>query len=305
MALAPFVRTDGPGFHPTIDRDALLAEFATDRTGPGLNLTSAARLAAAERARRTLPMERYERRPCDLFLWGIGPAPDPRITRIGGVPWLPRGVDWPDLDGVVPTFLCQFDFRDSRDLVGELPGDILLVFVADEGSLLLNEPGSVGCRWVSADASETITADEMPEPSHPFEFVRAWGARYRTCDYLFEPGHDDDEWIEEVCVLAATKVGGIPFSLQLDVEMIEPGHLCQLVSLQACGGVRWPWTDHEAPMKSRLEGAEIDQEWPLKALFDAPNSIYRKDRALMIGDMGQATFYANADHSIRIASDCA
>ena len=102
------------------------------------------------------------------------------MTRVGGLPWLPKSVRWPTVSRRPATFLCQFDFRDSRDLVGDLPGDLLLVFVADERAIY---DGVKRMRfvWASADDIDVVTEADVPEGVPSFDFVSAWGREVSDC----------------------------------------------------------------------------------------------------------------------------
>jgi len=64
-------------------------------------------------------------------------------TRLGGIPDLPTGVDWPRHDGKPLAFLCQFRLADVSLATGELPKTGLLSFFAyltgDEQGLMLEE----------------------------------------------------------------------------------------------------------------------------------------------------------------------
>ncbi len=71
--------------------------------------------------------------PTDVFVFGKGEPPKPEITKIGGLPYWPSSKPWPTThDGKPIHFLAQFNFADSKDVTGELPGQLLLVFVEDE-----------------------------------------------------------------------------------------------------------------------------------------------------------------------------
>ncbi|MCG3131095.1 MAG: hypothetical protein FLDDKLPJ_01871 [Phycisphaerae bacterium] len=104
----------------------------------GTHITSPGHLAEIlqlqeEIAQRACPMG--EGTPADIFVWGLGEPSHPAGTKIGGVPYWPAKEPWPTDDaGNAMTFLAQICFADSRDIVGYLPGDVLLLFV----------PGSVG-----------------------------------------------------------------------------------------------------------------------------------------------------------------
>lgn len=294
MKLPPFVRT-GRGVHPTIDFEALV-QFYPDLPLDVWNITSASDLISWKVMRDRYRIRDPEAVPCDLFVWGTGEPPDRRLTRVGGMPWLPKETPWPIIDGAVATFLCQFDFRDSRDLHGqraggELPGDLLLVFVAGEHSAMYGDEEQMRFVWVSAEEADVVSAADIPEPTHPFEFVTAWGARYRTEDVptRWEQSYDIPKdaaggrcW--SLPVLWGTKIGGVPYNSQSNQHEVPPDYLCQLVSIQA-SDTSWPWIDQEEPF------ADI-------------HGIHAKKNCLMIGDMGELTLFLNDDGSVTPESAC-
>lgn len=295
--LAPFVRTD-TGFHYSIDYAELLKFYGN------LNLdvwciSSSSALIGWETFRERHGLIDSHPVPCDLFVWGTGQAPDQRLTRIGGTPWLSKSTPWPTINGVVTSFLCQFDFRDSRDLVGNLPGDLLLVFVADEYAVHRGEVEKMRFVWVSADETEIVGFADVPMPTHPFEHVQAWGVRYRGVDLpnTWERAYEVDEEHKEknsfvsfwkLPVLWATKIGGVPHHSQENQDYVPAGYLCQLVSIQARSHTSWPWVDQEAPLTNGF----------------AKDGMYALENQLMIGDMGEISFYLRDDGSISIESAC-
>jgi hypothetical protein len=223
--------------------------------------------------------------PCDVFVWGRGKAPDPRMTRVGGVPFLPRHVTWPTIQGCVSTFLCQFDFTDSHDLVPKLPGDLLLVFVRALESLWEDSGQAdeeLAFVWVANDETDIITRREIPKATHPFAFVEAWGVRHRTVDMPRWLGRDEltdfhgGEWLP---VMQATKIGGVPYDSQPSTRRLPTGYLCQLVTVHPRRGVAWPWVDVRprigkfAPINERNE--------------------------LMIGDVGELTLRCTAKGKLK------
>lgn len=287
MSLAPFIRTNS-GFHPSLDIDGLLKFYRDLRLDVG-NISSPSDLAAWEVLRKRHSINDPDSIPCDLFVWGTGTPPDRRLTRVGGVPWLPKRIPWPVIDGVVLSFLCQFDFRDSLDLVGELPGDLLLVFVADENTCLRSDIGRMRFVWVTA--AETDVIETAPKPTRPFKHVCAWGVRHRsadmpnrwTCAYEIP-----DERLWMLPVLWGTKIGGVPYNSQQNLRAVPAGYLCQLVSIQPSSRTQWPWVDRE---QSLDEGSR-------------KGGIGADENCLMIGDMGELTLFLRSDGSIDIDSSC-
>lgn len=297
MKLAPFVRT-GFGVHPTIDF-AALKRYYPDLPPDVWNITSASDLIGWEVMRERHGIsDRDAAVPCDLFVWGTGNPPDRRLTRVGGVPWLPKRMSWPVIGDLVTTFLCQFDFRDSRDLKGQraagpLPGDLLLVFVAEEESAFQADERQLRFVWVSAEEMDVYTAADVPKPTAGFEFVTAWGAHYRTNDVptKWEQAYDIPEkegggrcW--KLPTMWGTKIGGVPYHSAENFDEVPPNYLCQLVSIQASTETKWPWLDREEPLN---DGFRDD-------------GVHAHKNELMIGDMGELTFYLSDDGRITVES---
>lgn len=297
MTLAPFVRT-GNGVHPVIDLEQLQAQYPQPPDDVW-NISTASNLLTWENLRAQHEIAAPDAVPCDIFLWGIGEPPDRRLTRVGGVPWLPKSIPWPTFGDTAGTFLCQFDFRDSKDLHGQLagtslPGDLLLVFVADCNSAMTGEAEDLQFVWVSADEVDVYTQDDVPAGAPSFEFVTAWGARFRSKDM---PSQWETAYkiakrtkIMKLCslpVLWATKIGGVPHDSQNNLDAPPPGYLCQLVSIQA-GLSTWPWIDHEQPLADDFGG----------------DGIYADKHRLMIGDMGELTLFMHDDGTITASSAC-
>lgn len=294
MKLAPFVHS-GSGHHHSIDRTGLL-KFYHDLPLNVWNIASPSDLVSWEVLRERHGIADSSAVPCDLFVWGNGEPPDRRLTRVGGTPWLPKTIRWPSIKGTVLSFVCQFDFRDSVDLVGELPGDLLLVFVTDEHSMLYGDPKKMRFIWVSADETEVIDPAGVPKPTHPFEHVCTWGVRYRTADF---PGSWDRSYavsetikgcgrIWSLPVLWGTKIGGVPYNSQENLDEVPANYLCQLVSIQPSSGTPWPWVDREKPLNNGFK----------------KGGVYLKENQLMIGDMGELTLYLQNDGSISTTSAC-
>ncbi|TWT62906.1 DUF1963 domain-containing protein [Rubinisphaera italica] len=224
------------------------------------------------------------------------------MTRVGGTPFLPKRIPWPKVNDTVTQFLCQFDFRDSRNLTGqtvsrELPGDLLLVFVADQEAVLTADMEKLRFIWVSADErdEDILTASDMPEPTHAFEFTTAWGVRFRTVDVpsKWDAAYDSYDEVSRVRtwmlpVYWATKIGGVPYHSQEIQRTTPPDYLCQLTSIQVSAKTKWPWVNEEAPMHLRPR----------------EDGIHDKKNCLMIGDMGEFTLYLSKNGEISVEAAC-
>ena len=98
--------------------------------------------------------------PVDIFVMADGEAPDRHATKIGGLPYRLANAAWPtQTDGNKLAFLAQFNFCDSKDLTGELPGDVLLIF-ADN----VHGPDHLHFEWQRMGLSELVQPDGIPEP---------------------------------------------------------------------------------------------------------------------------------------------
>jgi hypothetical protein len=89
-----------------------------------------------------------------------GEPPDRHATKIGGLPYRPASAPWPRLPGNIPlVFLAQFNFCDSQDLTGKLPGDVLLVFTEEPWS-----PGYLHFEWQPLGMGDLVEPTSVPEP---------------------------------------------------------------------------------------------------------------------------------------------
>jgi hypothetical protein len=143
--------------------------------GPGL-------LVLWEQIRRTLlSSASITSVPTDVFALGLGESSRRDVTKIGGLPYRPKGLPWPELRESGPmTFLAQFRFSESQDLVGSLPGDVLLVFIAHRDlDFFGKDPTYFHFEWHSLGQTDLV--DEVPSPE--WKFVTCFGVRHRTVDF--------------------------------------------------------------------------------------------------------------------------
>jgi Domain of unknown function (DUF1963) len=132
--------------------------------------------------------------PVDRFVFGNGTPDERHATKVNGVPYRPRGVKWPhDFEGRPLTFLAQFCFADSKDHIGELPGDVLVIFmrtsvapwaVESVGPLIdpYDDINSLVFEWYPIGLDDLI--DEPYPEALPFEFPTCFAVRYRTTDFV-------------------------------------------------------------------------------------------------------------------------
>jgi hypothetical protein len=76
-------------------------------------------------------------------------------------------------------FIAQLCFADSRDIVGELPGDVLLIFGDDDSPLV--EPQRLAFEWSSLGIQEC--ALEVPQMGASELLAPYYGVIHRTEDW--------------------------------------------------------------------------------------------------------------------------
>lgn len=133
------------------------------------------------RRRSAAAIEGLETIPNDLFFLGQGEPRDRSVTKIGGLPYRPRGLPWPkDAYGRPFTFLCQFRLAESRDIVGETPGDVLLVFAESEGC------NPCFFEWHPLGIEDLAAAEEVP--STDWIVPVCYGVKWRSVSYRHPRG---------------------------------------------------------------------------------------------------------------------
>lgn len=128
------------------------------------------------------------------------------------------------------TFVAQFRFTESHDLVGETPGEILLVFAPE--SYPAKDPSDqqfFHLEWYPLAIRDLVQPAEMPQPG--WELVTCYGQRFRTVDYPdgFEACVDLDEGYF-VPVLVGTKIGGAKYPID-DSPGLDGELLCSIGSI--------------------------------------------------------------------------
>lgn len=228
----------------------------------------------------------------DLFLWNLGEPPNRAFTKVGGLPFWPKERPWPlSEEGRPMIFLAQFNFADSRDLVGELPGDILLVFLSpsvDDFSMWPEKTDDVRFFWQDAqEGTELVGPGELPET--PWAFAPCWGSIHRTYDLAGGEDLDEDVFFDEVWRLVVhegTKVGGEPWWIQ-DEEELPGRYVCSLGFISPDGERPWDFLNFSRPFD------EI--KWPET---DVPLSFP------MFGDGGSMYIFADDEGNVSYSLQC-
>lgn len=182
--------------------------------------------------------------PVDIFLWSIDPPEKPYLTKLGGTPHRESTKPWPTDDGKPFTFVAQFCFADSRDIVSQkIPDDVMLIFFKDAKSIY--EQDSIHVEWSSINLVSPVSAEQCPAPS--FTVPQLSGHIYRTNEYpdswdAFEQaGHNR-------CYLfpttQSTKIGRETFFTQGDPRGPDDELFCALNSVHPAAyppGAKWPF----------------------------------------------------------------
>jgi len=214
----------------------------------------------------------------DVFVWARGEAPNPVMTKIGGVPYRPRSLSWPrDSEGKRIRFIAQLCFADSRDIVGDLPGDVLLIFGDDDA--LLVEPKRLVFEWSNLGIQEL--APEVPPMGAGELLTPYYGVIHRTEDWPDAGeeigGRYGCPWL--LRVFEGTKIGGNPRFIQ--DEPTPAGRF-----LAALGSISVGYS----------ACALINEREPR----DRPGD----DNDLMIGDMGSLYLFLDRGGRVVAESQC-
>lgn len=278
--------------HPEFDLPAAKKAYAKVKEELcGEQITSPYDLYSVERLRDEHHLRQGLAFATDVFVFGKGPPPDGRLTKVSGLPFWPQSRKWPAAeDGSPCQFLAQFCFLDSGDLAGQLPGDILLLFVPQNEGEWIWELDQVRFEWLPANSGRLI--DQLPKGVAPYSQSEWYGVIHRTHDY---PGMMEQARKLEVDqpynlpVINGSKIGGIPHAIQSKANYaIDPTtgrpvqlpdkkgkrptqrFLCQLSSIQAAPEVAHPWTNRKKALT-----LEFDE-----------TGIYGDTNQCLWGDMG-------------------
>jgi hypothetical protein len=214
--------------------------------------------------------------PVDIFIMAEGEPENRHATKIGGLPYRQAGMDWPtSLDGTPMSFLAQIDFTDSTDLVGELPGDVLLVFTPDTESCDIE---TVHFEWQPLGLSDLISGNALPE--QVFCHDPCYGHLCRTVSYPEARRNPElaatkypmcggrEIWSSHhLLQYQATQIGQAPFFIQHGDRDLPGQLLCAISSVQPDQHERYPWVNRPEPLM--------------------PKDQWRYDnKYLMMGDVG-------------------
>lgn len=264
--------SDSSKHQPEFDLARARAVFADSGHDRGLmsdHITSPFHLYSVEELRSRFGFRIGRSVPADVFVFGKGEPKQRDCTKIGGMPYWPKNKAWPKSKQGRPfQFLAQVNFADSRDIANDLPGDVLLLLVPNDGEW---QWGSVDIHleWFPSgiDVVDEFDASLIATNAGPF-----FGAIYRTADYPDLPQEFDAQTrinTDGLSVLNATKIGGIPYLVQGSFAD-DADHICQIGTVFPASRVPYPWVNDWHPL-----GMTEDEDG-----FRGPTNM------LDIGDMG-------------------
>lgn len=225
--------------------------------------------------------------PMDVFIMADGEPADRHVTKIGGLPYRPAKADWPTRKGTPLVFLAQFNFCDSRDITGPLPGEVLLIF-ADEPY----QPNHFHFEWQPLGLGDPAQVGATPGGS---AFAPCFGHVCRVSSYP-DWAIRDESSTQALCrgknvqseyllpTYQATQIGPAPYFIQEGGPDANAGHvLCTISSVQPAPDVTHPWLNRPDPI---------------------PLSKRSADKHLMIGDMGCIYVFIDDATKLRASDSC-
>jgi hypothetical protein len=222
--------------------------------------------------------------PTDVFVFGLGEPSRRDLTKVGGMPYRPAAIPWPvGVNGEPMRFVAQWRFAESKDITGDLPGDLLLFFVDNIQDLpwLHDDEKQFRFDWYNLGVTDLVTEDNVPLPDSSFKSVTCFGIRHRTVDYpepkalsaIYDwlPADDSEkEYLgldvaRSTARIAGMKIGGVPYwPLQSDKTLVEelPGRfLCSLAAIGLATEVPYPWLNRPEPYELFTSDQALEFDW--------------------------------------------
>ena len=283
------------------DVDAWLWRFPLSPTfpqngGPGLfsaeMITGPSQICNNEQLRRALTNQ-YDWGPpvpMDVFVMSKGEPERRDVTKIAGLPYRPADAPWPSKPSGEPlAFLGQFNFTDSRDIIGETPGDVLLVFGDDVD--FHNEPKHF--EWQPLGLSDLAMLDQLSPNAR--KIAPCFGNRCRTANYpeavpKFKGRYPLLDGLEVwspywIPMYQATQIGRAPYFIPEEDDSLPGSPLCTISSVQPDQHARYPWVNVSEPLNP-----------PDKWMFGGDE--------LMIGDAGCIYIFMDDDGTVHACESC-
>jgi hypothetical protein len=269
---------------------------------PVFNLFTSFDVALRENQLRTVQSELDlgPKIPAHYLLYAQGEPETREQSRIGGLPYRPRGLPWPlDDMGHPKEFVCQIDFSDSSSLVPKLPAEIMLLFASDD--CVGHEPYTL--EWYSAGLTDLMSVRDFPRFHLTFPMLQhesVYCYLYDTFDFPEAnariQGTRFETWktFDHPC---GSKIGGY-------CKSTPPGseHIFTLESIRLIFGEPYPFVNRKNWEPDSALGKlfwSVDR-W-IRKIRGARNQCYD---ILMIGDLGRIHIFKDASAKFRISDEC-
>jgi hypothetical protein len=221
--------------------------------------------------------------PAHYLLYARGEPETREQSRIGGLPYRPRGLPWPmDATGRPAEFVCQIDFSDSRSLLPSLPDEIMLLFASEEG--VGDEPFTL--EWYPRAMTNLVGVGDLPRFDFTFPMVQhesVFCYLYETFDFPEAKtriqGTRFESW-KTFGVPCGSKIAGF-------CESAAPGsdHIFTLESIRLLFGEPFPFANRKDWEPDSLLGKVFSKLGRrLRVARGARNPCYD---ILIIGDLGR------------------
>lgn len=291
--------------NPKLNISEIIAEFPDLVMGihgkPVYNLDSPFDVAVRENQLRAIQgrVDLGPQIPAHYLVYALGEAPTREQSRIGGLPYRPRNLKWPhDADGKPKEFIGQIDFSDSRTMLPQLPGDILLIFASEDG--LDDNPFLL--EWYPAGLTDLVCAGDLPKFEMTFPSVRenAHCYLYETYDYPEATdrlrGTKYEAW-KTLGLPCGGKIGGFQ-----KTDTKTNIHICTVESVRLGTDDPFPFVNlkgWKAPsLRDWIDARMVEIVRKLSGLSARP----RVFDVLMIGDLGRISVFHSGDGNFEV--DC-
>lgn len=189
--------------------------------------------------------------PTDVFVFAEGEPANRASTKVGGLPYWPKSIEWPTNELEVPLFFVgQICFADSKDIVPTVPGDVLVI-LADYEELIEDTTSKEALHfyWFNLTDEELIS-DGSNTSSAEWKIQARFGVRHRSVDYV-EIVPEFGAYRRPYCLqwIEGTKIGGIPRWIQEDPEL-NGKFVASLGSIQPKPKTPYPFVNQPEPINS-------------------------------------------------------
>lgn len=195
--------------------------------------------------------------PADVFVMALGEPADRGVSKIGGLPFRPKSAPWPTGPDGPLTFLCQFRFVESRDILPFPVGDLLLIFY----NRYFENPDDIYCEWRSLNETELV--DDLPE--EPWKRVVCHGFRHRSHDRVGDHeadigrlatllGEPEFDRFSKFRRWRGFKIGGLHWMLEHPLpyrqlpDLSSTDLVCGISSFAPASDGPFPWINQSTPI---------------------------------------------------------